>query len=198
MKFLYTGAGEPNDPQTKAIFSLGGYVSSSSVANDVLNEVFGEISQSKDFNTRYRLLAIKNILTTTVDNVLIKVFLNEDIVSELQMALIVPATNDCGDYVFEKITNQYAKPLYGDFVVVEDGLVLNIGTMEPDSVVGLWISRKIDQVLSATKSCQEIYDDYIDEVVLETEDSIQIDLSWTEAESISQSLSQSQSGSGSL
>lgn len=193
MKFLYTNASEPNGVQTKATLSLGGYVSSSSVVNNVLNEIFGEVSLNADVNTRYRLLAIKNTLTYTADNIQLKFYLNEDIVSQIQAALVSPAKNECDEYVFEQLPNQYSKPQYADFEIVEDGLVLNIGSLAVSEVIGIWLSRQLIKDLISAKSCAQLATEFASNTPIETEDSIQIDLLWSEPESISTSISESQS-----
>lgn len=197
MKFLYTNASEADGVQTKATLSLGGYVSSSGVVNNVLNEIFGEVSLNADTNTRYRLLAIKNTLTYTADNVQLKFYLNEDIVSQLQVALVTPTKNECDEYLFEQLPNQYSKPQYADFEVVEDGLVLNIGSLGVSEVIGLWVSRTLVKELISAKSCAQLAEEFANSTPIETEDSIQIDLSWSEPESVSISISESASQSAS-
>lgn len=198
MKLLYTNSSEPDGIQPIAASSIGGFVSSSPVPNSVLNELFGEVSLNRDYNTKYRLIAIKNTFNHAIDNLQLKFFLNEDIISKIQVALVEPSIDDCGNPVFERLINQYSKPMTGEFNEVEDGLLILGDSIESGAVLGLWISRQLDKELSKPKTCEELSDDFEQQVELETEDSIQIDISWTDPESISQSQSLSQSDSQSL
>lgn len=198
MKLLYTNSSEPDGVQSIASLSTGGFVSSSPIPNSVLNELFGEVSLNKDYNTKYRLIAIKNTFNNAIDNLQLKFFLNEDIISKIQVALVEPSIDDCGNPIFERLANQYSKPMTGEFNDIEDGLVILGGSIESGAVLGLWISRQLDKELSKSKTCEELGEEFEEGVELETEDSIQIDISWTDPESVSQSQSLSQSDSQSL
>ncbi len=197
MIFYYTNSPEAGGIQTIARLSIGGYVSGSIVPNDVLNEIFSNISLNTEKNNQYRLLALKNTMTTAAENIVVKVYMNEDIISQFEMAFVLPALDKCDDYVFEKISSQYAKPLNGSFTILTDGINLNVGTLNPGEVIGIWIARKFDTVGNEAKSCEELCDDYNNDVVIEKEDNIQIDVCWDDAESVSVSVSASASESAS-
>jgi len=197
MIFYYTNSVEPGGIQTVARLSTGGFVSGSIVPNDVLNEIFSNISLNTETNTQYRLLALKNTLPNTVDNIVMKFYLNEDIISQFEVALVLPALDKCNDYVFEKIASQYSKPMTGQFQIVSDGLQIDGGSLDPGAVLGVWLCRKFDVEGNPVKSCEELGEDYNNEVVVEKEDDIQINVMWDDAESVSSSASVSVSVSSS-
>jgi hypothetical protein len=121
--------------------------------------------------------------------------MNADIISVFEAALVLPALDDCDKPVFERTPNQYSKPQTGQFTVLSDGIVINAGSLNPDSVLGLWLVRKFTVEGNPVKSCEELCEDYDNEVKLEKEDELQIDVSWDDAESVSVSSSVSESAS---
>ena len=50
MRLFYTGATEYLEPQNSPRLSIGGFVSSSPLPNDILNGIFGSISDYKAVN----------------------------------------------------------------------------------------------------------------------------------------------------
>lgn len=197
MIFYYTNSPEANQPQPVASKSIGGFVSSSVVPNDVLNEVFSGISMNTEDNKQYRLLALRNTMQTTAENLMLKFFLNEDAISSFEVALVAPATDKCGDFVFEQIASQYSKPFTGDFTPIADGSVLSAGDLEAGQVLGIWLCREFKVENNPAKSCEELCEDYDNQVVVEKEDELQLDVCWDDAESVSVSASASVSESAS-
>lgn len=195
MRFYYTGASEDGAVQPIARQSIGGYVSSSVVQNDVLNEIFSNISLNTEKNNQYRLLALKNILSSDVENVIAKFYINDEAIAEFEVAFVYPTKDDCDKDIFEQVSTQYSKPFTGEFVPVTDGMALSLGDLAAAGVIGIWIVRKYDTASNPTKTCEELEDDYTNEAVIEKEDNLDIEITWGVPESVSASVSMSASTS---
>src|SRR5689334_10525241 len=112
MILLYTGAESANDAQIQPERSLGGYVSSSMVANGMVNSIFSTISKTTvDKNKRdTRLIALKNTTGATLDNVQIWIERGEGSYSRVKLAAVECTTDASNNPFFELIPNPEAIP----------------------------------------------------------------------------------------
>jgi len=178
LSFSYTGASdflqEQNDPNQ----SLGGFISSSIVSNDVLDNLFSSLSNInlEDNLNNYCLLAIKNEDTVNEKtNLRIYWDYQENNISTLEISAVTPSIDSCNRYFFEKISNKNSKPLIASFVEAEG--VLNevvIGNLQPNQYIGIWFNRKIKEEFS-----DNVYtntQEYCDELILADENNTKVSL----------------------
>lgn len=205
MKFYYTGATTYNTPQTNAALSLGGFLSSSEIQNDVFSNIFSALSILSKSNLKRDsiLIALKNTYNETIQDVTFD-FNTPDwtkLLSEFSIAFVASKTDDCGNIVFDKITNSEALPFVTLDILSATNNSFNIGDFAIGKVIGIWLVRKVlkDKVLPI--SCNQLYAnflgvDYTDpstgtvytpEVPAEEED-IDLVLSWSSDDSQSDSV----------
>ena len=144
MRLFYTGAVEPKASQTNPIISIGGYVSCSKVPSGLVGSIFANPSQSEmqKGGVIYILLSLKNL--TGGDLTDTKVFYEQadDALYTIEMGLIAPATNSCGEPVYEEQVNNGATPLDVVFTDAKNiGNAINISSLVADAHMGVWIKR---------------------------------------------------------
>lgn len=141
----YTGADACGFEQKDPIRSIGGYVSATRIPKDMLNNLFGDISnyglQKASLDTK--CIALKNEGDTAIDDVLIYFETQLNSICEFEIAPVAPTIDDCGSVSFEKLTNSESVPYYGEFHNANgEPNQINIGSIEPGHYVGLFIKRK--------------------------------------------------------
>lgn len=154
MILYYTGASVFNGPST-ANKSIGGYVSSSLVPNEALNEIFGSISEYGKTITKpqYVILVIFNDSEATYTNV--KAWLEREELEEsdvlddpyarMKLAEMTIETDDCGDLkTSETLPSNYSKPFTVTMVLAEgEENAIDIADIEPGMYRAIVISREI-------------------------------------------------------
>lgn len=115
MKLLYTGAGRHFGEQNEAVFSLGGFVSSSEVPNDTYSALFGEITQSiiKNNNAEHICIALQPEANLTNIVFSIKVF--NDSIAKYRIAASLIEMDECEKFGIPIIKSIYSKPTNQSF-----------------------------------------------------------------------------------
>jgi hypothetical protein len=161
MRLFYTGASEDGATQTEPIKSIGGFVSGSKVPSGLEGSIFANPSQSeiRSGGVNYILLSLKN--TTGVNLVGVKIYYEQadDALYLIEMGLISPALNSCGDSIYELESNNRAEPLEVTFTDAKGtGLAISIPTLAADEHIGVWIKRTINpDAADAYLSCANLY-----------------------------------------
>lgn len=166
MRLFYTGASKTGAAQNEPSKSIGGYVSSSMVPSGLNNSLFSDTSQTqmKDGKPEYVLVSLKN--TTGADKTDTKIYYEQTNQSlyTIQMGLIEPALDKCGDPVYEKTTNNNAAPLgvtFTDNILL--GGAINIPSLLIDAHMGVWIKRTINPAAYDTfTSCDNLLEAHLD------------------------------------
>lgn len=151
MVFLYyTGAEQFNFPQIDPLKSLGGNISSSLIANQSINNLFGSISnfslQKKTSDTK--IIALKNSLNADLLNFKFYYTLDFNSQFDYEFAFVKPTQDGCGNLIFEKLNNSESSPYYASFITPDPKDFqneVNLSSFEKNSYLGLFIRRKIKQ-----------------------------------------------------
>jgi hypothetical protein len=100
-------------PQTDAMKSLGGYISSSPVPNASLNTLFDLVSMRtiKDKAKETIAVGLVNKFDFPVKNVTAKIVTNDDNVCDFKIAVVGVDSSYC----IERIDNRYSEPLNAEF-----------------------------------------------------------------------------------
>lgn len=181
MKFLYTGASSYNTPQTTAFKSLGGFISSTQLPNDLSNNIFSDISElSKQHLRREAIcIALYNDDVDVAQN--LELTFNADfakLIADFQIAFSGASIDDCGNYYFESINDSSAIP-YLEFDTITDlNKVFNIGNVQPKAYIGVWLIRKLTKTKTIPISCDTLASNYTNNVEATTEESFTLDLAW--------------------
>lgn len=147
MTLLYSGALSPNIPQTDPALSLGGYVSSTTVRNGLKNGVFSPLRMVDIYNkaTQTRLIVLKNILGIAANSISIWIDNDTNAIATYKGALVLPATDNCGNELYEKIFADTDIPYSATFQnIVTEGNAMNLSTLASGRSIGIWLQRQID------------------------------------------------------
>lgn len=199
MKLYYTNASKPDESQDQANKSLGGYVSDSLIPNDFFANVFSNFSllDLSTKNSETYLLALKNTLGKNVDDVILKFTIPDDSKFVFKFAAVTPTYNSCADPEFEKIPNSTSKPMSATFNNVVSGTKYNIGDLNNTKFIGIWLRREFDEDKVVPKTCEELEEDYNNNVSESKQETISLEISWSDDQSLSVSESASNSESAS-
>lgn len=191
IKILYTGAPAFLAPQLDSLKSLGGFISSSEVPNDFLNNVFGGLSQMtiQQNKAEIRVIALQNKTGAAISGVSVHFVYpvddatptpNKTNLAEFLIGYKSPTANDCGDLSTEQIANIYASPYSVPLVSAEGlGNALSLPNLDIDQYVVLYIKRKIKPVTIDPEEEIEILEDIFDgEVEKITQENIELVLTW--------------------
>lgn len=183
----YTGADGSGLIQNNSSKSLGGWISSSQVPNDFLNNLFSDISfdniKNKDFI--FRVLAFKNISNTNID---FSVYTEtpEDSAVKYEIGLILNSIDsDCNCPYFEQLQSEKSSPY---FVTVRECELqenkITLTNVPQNNFVGIFIKQVIkenNQFLN--KTCEDFNDEFL------LQDSSQIDYEYVKIDNtINQSV----------
>jgi hypothetical protein len=109
----YTGAEKNQATQNNQSKSLGGWISSSQVPNDFMNNLFGDLDYSsiKNDDKEYRVIAFKNISNTPID---LSLYTETPIDSfcKYQIGLILNSLTEDNCAYFEQLVNSKSAPYY--------------------------------------------------------------------------------------
>jgi len=146
MQLYYTGAKTSEAVQINPELSLGGFKSSSLIANGNIGNLFQtitkfSISQNKK---EIRMIVLKN--TTGVNVAGLKIWTTSQKYSKIKIAAVAPAVDAKGVSYFEEIGDQYAIP-YQAVLSSQEGEVnaVIIGSLLAGGMIGVWIQRELDQ-----------------------------------------------------
>lgn len=147
MQLFYTVSSGYLATQVKSINSLGGFVSSTKVPNDVFSNLFDELSLRtiKDAQTEYRAIILKNESDDIVQNVQLWFTIPEDAYCSCQIGATLLNQSEDGSQYMESIPSMYSAPFNTQLYDATEENKVTIGNMEPGQMIGLWISRSINK-----------------------------------------------------
>ena len=168
MKLFYTGAAKFDFPQADAIRSLGGYISATEIPNGSLGNLFGDLSKLtvQQGKPEIRVIAIKN--TDVANKTGLKCWFTypndggdpavDTNDCEFEVGFAIPAPDDCGDLMTEKIPNIYAVPYNITLVAgkTSEATALALGTLDAGDYLCIFIRRKIKASAQAGKSDDDL------------------------------------------
>jgi len=146
MKLYYTGANNFKDTQTDPRLSLGGYISSSEVANDTVGALFSSLSQRALQNPQVETKAVALYNDSDITKTYKIYYTNDSAnpITSYKMAFALPATTDCGEQYVEKIDSANQLPVNASWIDNRTNDNAVYITVQPQSYVVLWISRYIN------------------------------------------------------
>ena len=175
----YTGAIQPNAIQDSPSKSLGGYVSSSVVPNDVINNLFSDIYwyDLKHNLKHIRVIAFLNTTDETLDDFTVHVNSHEDNVSKLKIGIIKNEVDEeCDVKYFETLPNATAVPQYVELKECEGAInSLMLSDIPPNNYVGIFIQRELipeknpETEGNEGNSCDVMFDKYNEDPTGEVE-----------------------------
>ena len=166
MRLYYTVVSKEGAEQSKPSLSLGGFCSCSEVQNGALEALFADVSPytlQKDQQTvEYIGLILKNTFDKSVQG--LSFWFNQLEDSLCSFSLAVVELNDNGE--MEHIPSVNTRPMYADFVVPSNGDKLELeGSMQPGTMLGLWLCRTIDNTTDSAKrltDCNHLFESWKD------------------------------------
>lgn len=148
MNLYYTVSSGYNEAQPNPDRSLGGYKSSTLVGNDDFGNMFDEISimTIRSGRDEYRAIIIRNDFATGVMNLTAKVILPESAICTYKLA-VAPLTgmDKYRRRFMENVMTVNNKPFHATFMDIAPDAVLEIGNLNPEEEIGLWICRHVDK-----------------------------------------------------
>lgn len=178
--FYYTGAQEPNQPQTQIQKSLGGYRSSTRIPNASLNSLFQGISQKQTQEGDEQIIGV--VLTNESGATITNLSIYATVPSGSQTTFQVAAVSLIDNNRMEQIPNNSASPYIG--TLVEMTTLSNrrtlISTLPNGGSIGLWIKRTIPK--QSSQSCDDLYNSYVASGLPSTEqidENVIMVLEWT-------------------
>lgn len=180
MTLFYTGASSADQEQPISSKSLGGYVSSTMIPNDIINNLFGSMVDYSAKYKEYRLIAVKNLTgqSITSANIWIESGLNS--YGKYRLAAVSPSLDNCNKEIFEKIVSANAKPFYAEFEDANDESTA-IQITDPiieNEIFGIWVERTASQYAidnyDQNKSCDQLANDFNENEEIVTEESVKL------------------------
>ena len=161
MFFYYTGAPDLEQPQTQIQRSLGGFKSSTRVPNDVLNNLFSDLS-SNDLSAGENQiigLILKNEMGVSVSDVIIYC----EPPADSNVKFFVSAVSVPSSGRIEQIANNDATPYFGQLLDMTG--VMNARTLVNEladgDAIGVWIRRVVEP--SSVQTCDQLYAAYLED-----------------------------------
>lgn len=183
MKLYYTGAKENNIAQTDPDKSLGGFLSSTRTPNDLVNNLFGDISKyTIDKKLREtKALILHNDTGVAVTNLNFYFDIPADTYCKFEIAAVTITPDSDGNVFMEKITSFRGSPFSGVFTEA-DGVanqVLLSASLADDSYLGLWVRRSILDDVKDKFACDQLYADFKNSTPLPESGYVDLVLDWT-------------------
>lgn len=143
MVLFYSGI-TPNGP-SNASQSLGGFVSNTQIPNNSIHNLFSTITRSSLQNNvvETKLIVLKNLLPAAINSLRVWTVVESELFL-LKIGVVAPVYDPtCERYYFEQILNPEQLP-YQATLTQHEGEVNSdtIGTVESNSVIGIWVSRQ--------------------------------------------------------
>ena len=183
MKLYFTGAASFNAEQKDKNKSLGGYKSSTEIPNDLLGNLFGDISMyTLDEKLREtKAIIIYNESNSDLEDLYIWFDKITDSLGLFEVAAVALTPNSSGEVYMEYIDNIRASPYVGNFVqadtVSNKQLLSNL--FESKSYLGLWLRRSITNSDKSQFNPDTLYSKYLAQQSLVTQGKVNITLEWT-------------------
>ena len=149
MQLFYTTSADFNALQVEPHKSTGGYKSSTNAKNDDFDNLFGEIScytinQNRDEYIAFMLVNTTGQIATNVQ-LWLEGPVDPDVAySNIQVAAVVPTTDNESRPIIERTRDRYTRPFVGEFVAAPVGNKLVIGDLAVAASMGLWFRRILD------------------------------------------------------
>jgi hypothetical protein len=189
LQLLYTGASSFLAEQSDSSRSLGGAISSSPIGNDVLRNVFGDISQLTKITNRpeFRAIAINNVGGTAATAV--KLIINpsdqdsdsrDDDSSAVCTYLVgyaVPTQDSCGDYSSELLPSMYSKPF--TVTMVSASSQINLPDIAAGGYLIIYLQRTLISSFLEPLTTQQYVDILEGTTIMDTREDILLTISWT-------------------
>lgn len=168
----YTGAIQHLAIQTDPSKSLGGYISSSQVPNDVLSNIFGTLDYTTIINKLKdtRVLAFLNTTGSIIDNFSVYTITPQGSFAKLKVGLVNNEIDaKCNIPYFEQLPTTNSTPLYVTLNDAEGAAnAIQISNIQPGEYVGIFLQREVivennselnpDGTVKI-KSCDDFYSD---------------------------------------
>ena len=178
LELRYTGAKTSSETQYSPSKSIGGYVSTSKIPNDDFNNIFSEISILAKQNKKReaRLIALKNITSSNVEDVIIAFsFTSSDVT--YRYGFVDPNSDTNGEY-FEKLNSGQELPTYATLNTIVSGQQIEVGAIDANSSIGLWLIRDLTTAFVTPLTCDQIEA----QGTLSTEETLGISITFDESE----------------
>jgi len=170
LSILYTNSDEALAEQNDPDKSLGGFISISPVPNDVARNLFGALSlfgQAKKFRET-KIIALKNETGSILSGA--SLYYENASTSpffDIEMAVVIPALDECERLFFEKIPNMRALPLNATFINNLNLIgAISLPDIEDKGYVGIWIKKVLKSFVSDPNdvdypfSCEKLNTDF--------------------------------------
>ncbi len=188
MKLYYTGAANAGDSQTRPSMSLGNYISSVEVPNDMLGATLGEISRLlvQENKKQVFCLALTNTTGSTATDVTIYYDypVNEDDEPinkyKLELAFVTPTEDSDGNPYFEKISSNQASPIAATFDEYDgEANEVNVGNILSGKSLGIWFKATLVPENVAEKTCTVLHEEFEAGTEVEKQQEISFSISYT-------------------
>ena len=164
LNLFYSNITAEDQPQNDALYSLGGYCSSSQVPSGENGTIFSTISEYTIDQNRpqYICLVLKNTFTEEISN--IAIYFEKDPEQVYQCKYRI-AFSPPVDRKFENVPTIHSRPVYPVFDTAdgEENMIF-LPDMRPGDILGVWIERTIDQdsvEIKCRNDNQFLYNEYI-------------------------------------
>lgn len=166
---FYTGAVQNGAIQEDPSKSLGGWISSSQIQNNVFDNLFGKIdyNQVKNDLKPIRVIAFHNSSTTPIAKLRVWVEHESTSFATYKIGLVLNSIDPtCNLPYFEQIRNQFGEPFYCELKDVENEVnSVFIDNVPAGQYVGIFVQRNLIDVNNpdmggAKKSCDDFYDEF--------------------------------------
>lgn len=107
----YTGAHKQDATQIEPLFSLGGFLSSSQVANDFFSNLFGEITLNTISNKSIEHVCVALVPSVSIENITLTIKGLQTNQGRFRVAAVIVEKDDCGVYNLPKMQNTNSKPV---------------------------------------------------------------------------------------
>lgn len=146
MQLFYSGALTPEEVQIHPDLSLGGYKSSSLIANGRIGNLFSTITNSLLRQRReIRLIVLQNLTGETKE---VKIWTQSTPISTLKIAAVSPTVEGA----FERVADMFSLPFQATLEAHEEAANALDFSISADEIVGLWILRELDVSLFNTSN----------------------------------------------
>lgn len=169
----YTGAIQHLAIQTDPSKSLGGYISSSQIPNDVLGNLFPVIDNNTlENNLKHtRVIAYLNTFSNAIGSLRVYTNTPSSSFSKLKVGLIVSSVDStCNIPYFESLPSENATPFYVALQDAEGATnAVELNNILPNQYVGVFLQRELiptnnneleENGSVKQKSCEDFYTEY--------------------------------------
>lgn len=164
----YSGALEQEGVQNDPFKSLGGFKSSSQIANGEVHNLFPKIDKEEVVKNikRSRLIVLQNLTNSLMQN--IKIWSDQGKFFSIKIGVIEPYYNqECNKYSFEKIAKEELLPYQTQLQEYDENNPLVIDSLEKEKMIGIWIRRELKMSEFAEEEKSEGEDEESCEVIIE-------------------------------